>query len=51
MTYGAANSISWAVWEDGKITISGGAEMAKGSGEAAPAANAAQTLDGIGSVS
>lgn len=51
MTYGAANCISWAVWEDGKITISGGAEMAKGSGEVAPAANAAQTLYGIGSVS
>lgn len=50
MTYGGATSISWAVWEDGNITVSGGAE-AEGSGEAAPAENAARALYGIGSVS
>jgi len=46
MTYGGAAQISWALWEDGKITVSG----SRGSGEGTPP-DAEQALYGIGSVS
>lgn len=51
--YGAADSISWAVWADGEIIFSGGSTAARGPKEAHPQeqADAKRDLYGIGSVS
>ncbi|WP_298022846.1 serine hydrolase [uncultured Dysosmobacter sp.] len=53
LTYSAANSISWAVWEDGRITVSGSETAAQGTGEAPlpSSADLDQDLYGVGSVS
>lgn len=46
MTYGAADSISWAVWEEGEITTSGSLHEQRD-----PAQESDGTVYGIGSVS